>query len=491
MQAYLDWFPGDRAIQGIRNTLANRLLDIYERSQLRDMALVREEPVLFKRKAVPGAHPGGLAQQERRMVEAGIESLKWLVAEQHRDDEEDICSDRFQRVLREGKKRLASISSRSKPARRFPLVFEAYRLTGEAIWLEEAGRSSDWFLGKNDLQVPLYDAATGGCRDGLHPDRVNENQGAESTLSFLMALLEMQGVKRTSAAETASGNECSPLNPNNSSWLPNRQLRSNHRIRTRTQTSSVHALRRQSDTQPGAIGPIRSTASSTQGLCGCRGDTLLALPRGRPAWSVASLCGSIRKWNRRLAHRCEADICWPARASIPKRYGVSKTRASPTFRNSNNMPWHIPPSPAAVPEFHWHLQGLQELRAIRRHHAAGRQGCRALAAENRRLLGHDPSAGDDVWALTCGSPIRRICGTGVAIKSSSKRDAVDGGMPTRLAYVPRRLKLQRAGWRSITASDNTASGSIYRLGLALFDLEKAGDLSATGGLVDVWPGSCL
>jgi hypothetical protein len=52
-----------------------------------------------------------------------------------------------------------------------------------------------WFLGKNDLQAPLYDATTGGCRDGLHPDRVNENQGAESTLSFLMALLEMQATK--------------------------------------------------------------------------------------------------------------------------------------------------------------------------------------------------------------------------------------------------------------------------------------------------------
>jgi hypothetical protein len=45
------------------------------------------------------------------------------------------------------------------------------------------------------LQVPLYDPTTGGCKDGLHPDRVNENQGAESTLSFLMALLEMQRAK--------------------------------------------------------------------------------------------------------------------------------------------------------------------------------------------------------------------------------------------------------------------------------------------------------
>ena len=61
--------------------------------------------------------------------------------------------------------------------------------------------SFDWFLGKNDLHVPIYDRATGGCRDGLHPDRINENQGAESTLSFLMALLEMQEAKVTNAQE--------------------------------------------------------------------------------------------------------------------------------------------------------------------------------------------------------------------------------------------------------------------------------------------------
>jgi hypothetical protein len=51
------------------------------------------------------------------------------------------------------------------------------------------------------LRVPLYDGTTGGCRDGLHPDRINENQGAESTLSFLMALLEMQEARVTNAQE--------------------------------------------------------------------------------------------------------------------------------------------------------------------------------------------------------------------------------------------------------------------------------------------------
>jgi hypothetical protein len=78
---------------------------------------------------------------------------------------------------------------------------EVYRLTEEGLWFEEAQRVFRWFLGKNDLQVPLYDTTTGGCKDGLHPDRINENQGAESTLSFLMALLEIHEAKVTNARE--------------------------------------------------------------------------------------------------------------------------------------------------------------------------------------------------------------------------------------------------------------------------------------------------
>jgi len=62
---------------------------------------------------------------------------------------------------------------------------EAVRLTLDIRWQREARRAFEWFLGRNDLAVPLYDPATGGCRDGLHANRANENQGAESTLAFL------------------------------------------------------------------------------------------------------------------------------------------------------------------------------------------------------------------------------------------------------------------------------------------------------------------
>jgi len=67
----------------------------------------------------------------------------------------------------------------------------AYRTTREDTWLREAKRAFEWFLGRNDLGLPLYDSSGGGCSDGLHPDRVSENQGAESTLAFHLALAEM------------------------------------------------------------------------------------------------------------------------------------------------------------------------------------------------------------------------------------------------------------------------------------------------------------
>jgi hypothetical protein len=69
---------------------------------------------------------------------------------------------------------------------------EAYRSTHDPYWHEQASIAFEWFLGRNDLGLSLYDSKTGGCCDGLHVDRVNQNQGAESTLAFLIALSEME-----------------------------------------------------------------------------------------------------------------------------------------------------------------------------------------------------------------------------------------------------------------------------------------------------------
>ena len=69
---------------------------------------------------------------------------------------------------------------------------EAYQATSDFWWYEQAQRAFEWFLGWNDLGLELYSSTTGGCRDALHVDRVNGNQGAESTLAFLLSLAEMR-----------------------------------------------------------------------------------------------------------------------------------------------------------------------------------------------------------------------------------------------------------------------------------------------------------
>src|SRR5580693_2104052 len=201
MQAYLDWFPGDRAIQAIRNTLANRLLDIYERSHSPNWNWFEKSLSYSNARLSQALILAGWRSDNQRMIEAGMDSLKWLVAEQHRDDKETFVPIGSNGFFVEGCEKARFDQQPVEACATISACLEVYRLTEESHWLNEAQHTFRWFLGKNDLQVSLYDATTGGCRDGLHPARINENQGAESTLSFLRALLEMQKAKVTNSQE--------------------------------------------------------------------------------------------------------------------------------------------------------------------------------------------------------------------------------------------------------------------------------------------------
>jgi hypothetical protein len=143
----------------------------------------------------------GWRSDNKTMVAAGTQALEWLVATQHCGDKDIFVPIGSSGVYKEGVEKARFDQQPVEACATISACLEAYRLTGEGNWLDEARRVFTWFLGKNDLQVPLYDAETGGCRDGLHPDRVNENQGAESTLSFLMALLDMQVANAASAGK--------------------------------------------------------------------------------------------------------------------------------------------------------------------------------------------------------------------------------------------------------------------------------------------------
>ena len=90
---------------------------------------------------------------------------------------------------------------------------DAYRVTGNANWRAQAQVAFDWFLGQNDLHLSMIDPATGGCYDGLRPDGVNRNQGAESTLAYLLSLLELRRVETELEAKALVDEEAAASNP--------------------------------------------------------------------------------------------------------------------------------------------------------------------------------------------------------------------------------------------------------------------------------------
>jgi hypothetical protein len=77
----------------------------------------------------------------------------------------------------------------------------AYEVTGDAHSLRRMREAFSWFVGGNRLGLALYDPTTGGCRDGMGVAQLNQNQGAESTVCFLLALLQMIDAERVGCGE--------------------------------------------------------------------------------------------------------------------------------------------------------------------------------------------------------------------------------------------------------------------------------------------------
>jgi hypothetical protein len=138
----------------------------------------------------------GTRMHRTEIVGAGLRSLDWLVSFQvsHDGDFAPIGCNGF---LARGSAPAAFDQQPVEACTVTSACLAAYGITGDARWMERASRAFEWFLGRNSLQHWLYDTSTGGCCDGLHADRTNRNQGAESTLSFLLALSEMRAVHPT------------------------------------------------------------------------------------------------------------------------------------------------------------------------------------------------------------------------------------------------------------------------------------------------------
>jgi glycosyltransferase involved in cell wall biosynthesis len=201
LQEYLDSFPGDCAALGASDALAGRLLNSYRANYSENWNWF-EAALAYSNARLPQALiRAGTRAANEGMVSAGLAALNWLMSIQRCE-----VKGHFVPIGSHGFHSKNSEKARfdQQPVEACSVVsacLQAYRSTGKGRWRKEAWRAFNWFLGDNDLQIALYDPTTGGCRDGLHPDRANENQGAESTLSFLMALLEMRKLEEADGME--------------------------------------------------------------------------------------------------------------------------------------------------------------------------------------------------------------------------------------------------------------------------------------------------
>ena len=199
IREYLRRFGGDRHATLARDTLAARLIDIYDRTTTPDWPWFEEilsyDVARLPQALIATGHESGNA----RAREVGLETLSWLVTVQTAPQEHfrAIGSNGF---YRKGQQQARFDQQPVEANATVSACLEAYRVTQDSVWMTEARSAFEWFLGRNDLGQELYDPGTGGCYDGLQEDRINRNQGAESTLAFLLSLAEMSLLETSLAA---------------------------------------------------------------------------------------------------------------------------------------------------------------------------------------------------------------------------------------------------------------------------------------------------
>jgi hypothetical protein len=181
----------DLSAKSLRKRLADRLMALLFASQRKDWLWFEDVLAYDNARLSQALIQTGLTTSTPAYVEIGLRSLRWLMSLQ------TTSSGHFRPV---GSRSFGRI--RHKPAAfdqqpveacaTISACLAAWRANGDAEWSQAAMRAFGWFLGENDLQAVLIDPNTGSCADGLHPDRLNENKGAESVLSYLLSLLEMR-----------------------------------------------------------------------------------------------------------------------------------------------------------------------------------------------------------------------------------------------------------------------------------------------------------
>jgi hypothetical protein len=210
IHAFLSRYPGDSQMETTCEILSNKVMQCFRNTASEDWPWC-EDTLTYDNARVPQALLlSGQLFGDDNMLQAALRALDWLKEIQH--DESGcyfaaIGNDGW--FVRGGHK--AQFDQQPiEAAAMIDACIDAFNYTRDETWITYAYRCLDWFQGDNELHISLYDHTTGGCRDGLQPQGTNENQGAESTLSWLMALLNIYKHRGLSKIIQDDENETAP-----------------------------------------------------------------------------------------------------------------------------------------------------------------------------------------------------------------------------------------------------------------------------------------
>lgn len=196
IQEYLRRYSGDRAAATMSANLTERLVEMYHDVATEDWPWFENIMTYNNAKLPQALIAHGRWSDDKQTVDVGLKSLRWL------SEQQVSPQGRFRPIGSNGFSRDGHVAAiyDQQAIEAHAMVsasIEAYATSKDPFWNEQAHLAFDWFLGRNDLGKPIYDAATGGCFDGLMENQVNANQGAESTLAFLLSLVEMRRLTTT------------------------------------------------------------------------------------------------------------------------------------------------------------------------------------------------------------------------------------------------------------------------------------------------------
>jgi hypothetical protein len=204
LEAYAKAMVDDRRHVAVQHRLARRLVAALAAVEGSDWVWFEDELAYDNARLPESLILTGLGTRTSVYIDAGLRSLRWLTRLQTTEsgDFRAVGTHTF------GLHRTAPKRFDQQPLEATASVsacLAAARVDADPNWPLQAKSAFAWYLGRNDLSASLVDPESGSCSDGLHADRLNANRGAESVLSYLLALAEIRKLVRSNANGMTQG----------------------------------------------------------------------------------------------------------------------------------------------------------------------------------------------------------------------------------------------------------------------------------------------